>query len=620
MSANITTGSELVSRLRNGDISRRQFARAAAALGMGPALIAAVTSRVSAQDATPEGEDVFATDGTPFDEGTENQERGAGGEVRIIQYQAPTILSPHVSTGYKDYDAARIVIEPLLDYLPDAQLYGVLIDELPTIENGLLAEDGRSVTLRLKEGLLWSDGEPVTAEDIEFTINWVLDPDNSATARGSYEIIESVEVVDELSALVTFSEVNPFWFEPFTSYTNGPLYPKHILEVEGAHDDFVTNPVGTGPYKVESFVPNDEIIYVVNEHFREPNKPYFERVYLKGGGDAPAAARAVLQTGEFDFAWGPQVEPEVLESMLGEDSNGVVVPTPPVNIERMAINHSDPWTEVDGQISEMNTPHPILSDPAVREAMALGINRQLISDEFYGMGATAAKDVIAGDPLLDSPNTEYNYDPEAAAQVLEDAGWVMDGDVRKKDGVELELIFASPIASRRQKTQTVVQSNLQDIGFSIRLETVDSGIFFDASPGNDQSFNKFPWDLMLYIMPQGGTRPLSYMEQWYSGPDRENVAQESNGWSGSNNIRWINDEYDEIWRSARSETDPDALVDKFVQMSDMVIEDNAIVPIVVVGGGSVGAHRLRLKNLISGSFSGAYANIANWNLAEGEEP
>lgn len=161
-----------------------------------------------------------------------------------------------------------------------------------------------------------------------------------------------------------------------------------------------------------------------------------------------------------------------------------------------------------------------------------------------------------------------------------------------------------------------MKSNLEDIGFRIQLDTVDSGIFFDASPGNDQSFNKFPWDLMLYIMPQGGIRPLSYMEQWYSGPNRENVAQESNGWSGSNNIRWINDEYDELWRAARGETDPDALTDLFVQMSDMVMHNHVIVPIVVVGGGSLGSNRLRLKNLITGSFSGAYANIANWNLAE----
>lgn len=613
-----TTFRSIISDLEAGRISRRTFAQMAAAMGIAPALISVVTTRVAAQDATPmdeAGDDVFATDGSPNAEGTENQTRGAGGEVRIIQYQAPTILSPHVATGYKDYDASRIVMEPLLDYLPDARLYGVLLDEVPSLENGMLAEDGLSVTFRLKEGLLWSDGEPVTAEDIKFTVEWVLNPENAATARGSYEIISSVDVQDERTAIINFKEPNPFWFEPFTSYTNGPLYPKHILEKDGAHESFVVNPVGTGPYKVESFTPNDEVIYVMNENYRHPNKPYFDRVYLKGGGDAPAAARSVLQTEEFDFAWGPQVEPDVLQAMLDE-GKGVLVPVSPVNVERMAINHSDPWTEVDGQISEMNTPHPILSDPAVRKAMSIAVDRQLIADEFYGLGATAAKDVINGDPVLNSPNTEYVFDTVAAAQVLEDAGWTLDGNVRSKDGVELSLVFASPTASRRQKTQSMVKQNLESIGFKIQLETIDSGLFFDASAGNPQSFNKFPWDLMLYIMPQGGVRPLSYMEQWYSGPNRENVAQKSNDWSGSNNIRWINDEYDELWRSTRAETNPDTLVEKFIQMNDMVMSDNAIVPLVVVGGGSVASNRLRLKNLISGSFSGSYANIANWNEAE----
>lgn len=616
MTTHNTSGMNLVSQLKSGEISRRKFAQAAAALGMGPALITAVSSRVTAQEATPVDADIFTTDGTPNDFGTENQTRGAGGEVSIIQYQAPTILSPHVATGYKDYDAAQIVVEPLMTYLPDAQLYGVLLEEVPSLENGLLAEDGLSVTLRLKEGMLWSDGEPVTAEDIKFTIEWVLNPDNTATARGSYESISSVEVQDDLTALVQFHDPNPFWFEPFTGYTNGPLYPKHVLEVEGAHDDFVTNPIGTGAYKVESFTPNEEVIYVMNENYRESNKPFFDRVYLKGGGDAAAAARAVLQTADFDFAWGPQVEPEILNTMLGEGSEGLIVPTPPLNVERMAINHSDPWTEVDGQTSEMNTPHPVFSDPAVRQAMGMAIDRQLIADEFYGMGASGAVNVINGDPAVDSPNTTYVFDAAAAEQVLDDAGWVLDGDVRAKDGVALDFVFASPIAGRRQKTQAVVKANLEAIGFRIQLESVDSGIFFDASAGNEQSFNKFPWDLMLYIMPQGSTRPLSYMEQWYSGEERENVAQESNGWSGSNNCRWINDEYDALWRSARVETNPDALIEAFIQMNDLVVSNNVLIPLVVVGGGSAASHRLRLENLVSGAFSGSYVNIANWNLAE----
>src|SRR5690606_23277071 len=121
-----------------------------------------------------------------------------------------------------------------------------------------------------------------------------------------------------------------------------------------------TNPIGTGPYVVESFVPNDEAIYVVNENYREPNKPFFDRVYLKGGGDAAAAARAVLQTGEFHYAWNIVLEPDVLAQMETEDGPGEILAVPgvSVSVERVNLNFSDPWTEVDGQRSEMNTPHP----------------------------------------------------------------------------------------------------------------------------------------------------------------------------------------------------------------------------------------------------------------------
>ncbi len=606
--------------LRAGRVDRRTFVQRATALGVGVSVAGLMARHGAAQDASssPATDDLFVSNGQRAGVGTENQERGAGGDLRIIQWQAPTLLSPHVSTGYKDYDAAQIVLEPLMHYLPDAVLYANLIQEVPSLENGLLSEDGTGVTLVLQEGLLWNDGEPVTAEDIKFTVEWVQDPENASTNKTTYDIIESVEVVDELTAQVTFRKPNPFWFEPFVTYVTGALYPKHVLEVEGAHDQFVVNPVGTGPYKVESFTPNDQIIFVPNEHYREPNKPYFSRVQLKGGGDGAAAARAIMQTGEYDFAWGPQIEPDVYESMVGPDALGDIVPLQPVSFERLFINFSDPHTEVDGQISEMNTPNPVLSDPAVREAIALAVDRQLITDQFYGLGSLPGQNVVNGDPSVFSQNTSWTYDPEAAAQVLEDAGWTLNSDnIREKDGVELKLVFCSPVNSRRQKTQATIKANLEAVGFGITLEQVDSAIFFDASPGNEQSFNKAPWDLMLYISPQSSTRPISYMEQWYAGPNGENIAQKSNGWGGSNNSRWRSDEYDAALEAAQTEMDPDALIDLFIEMNDLVINENVLVPLAVSAGGHMAAHTLRLENLLGSPFSGAYWNIANWNLADG---
>src|SRR5699024_10848661 len=145
-------------------------------------------------------------------------------------------------------------------------------------------------------------------------------------------------------------------------------------------------------------------------------------------------------------------------------------------------NFSDPNTEVDGQRSEMNTPHPFLTDDAVRRAIVLGVNRQQMVENFYGFGQELATNVVYGDEAVISTSTEYEYDPEKAAEVLDEAGWVMGDDgVREKDGVTLDVLFATSVNSVRQKIQSVVQANLQDLGFRVRLEQIDSGIYFDAS-------------------------------------------------------------------------------------------------------------------------------------------
>src|SRR5699024_5319808 len=242
--------------------------------------------------------------GTRPDAGTEGQERGGGGELRIIQWQAPTSLSPHAVGGTKDWLASMLVVEPLMHYGQESELIPNLVSEIPSFENGGLADDLTSVTLHLLPDVTWSDGEPLTAEDVAFTIEWVQNPDNAATSSGVYEVITGSKVIDDLTITVTFDGSNPFWAEPFAGTQTGWVYPKHVLESGAdASNAFITNPVGTGPYVVKSFAPSDSVEYEVNENYREPNKPFFSTVLLKGGGDAAAAARSVLQTAEYDYAW-----------------------------------------------------------------------------------------------------------------------------------------------------------------------------------------------------------------------------------------------------------------------------------------------------------------------------
>jgi peptide/nickel transport system substrate-binding protein len=610
----------LYESLQAGDIDRRSFVQRASMLGIGAAGVAFLantgTRSAFAQPTTPDASSEGAA-GRPA-AGTENQERGQGGELKIIQWQATTLLSPHVATGTKDYLGSLLVLEPLMHYLPDASIVSNLLTEVPSVENGLLAEDLSEVTLTLLPDVVWSDGTPLTAEDIRFTVEWVQNPENTSTNQTAYEAIESVEVVDELTAKVIFTGPNPFWFDPFTGTTTGFVYPKHILEAgPEAHDAFLSAPIGTGPFVVESFTPNDQAVFVANENYREPNKPFFNRVTLKGGGDAASAARAVIQTGEYHFAWKLQIEPDVLAQMTSDESaKGQLVEYPGVTVERVNLNFSDPHTEVDGQRSEVNTPHPILTDDAVRQAMALAVDRQLIADSFYGNGQPPATNIVNGDEATDSPNTSWEYNPEKAKQILDEAGWVMEGDVRKKDGVELRLVYATSVNAVRQKTQAVVKSNLEAIGFKVQIEQVDAGIYFDGAEGTDQNINHFYWDLNMYQSVPNSPRPLSLMESWYAGPNNANIAQKANGWNGQNQGRWVNADYDAAFEASKVETDPDALADLFIEMNDLVINNVAIIPLVVAGEARGASKQLRTENLALAAFSYDYWNIANWNFVD----
>lgn len=613
---------DLFHRLTAGDISRRAFIERATALGLG-AGVAMYAASVAAQspEATAASGGAGMASGTPRPEfGTENQERGEGGELKIIQWQAPSTLLAHTASGDKDILAYSLVVEPLMHYGEDAGLLPNLVTEVPSFENGLLAEDLSSVTFHLLPDVTWSDGEPFTSADVRFTWEWVMNPENASLNTDVFGKIDSIETPDELTVVVSFKESNPLWYACFAGNSQGSVLPEHILRDGGeANTGFSLNPVGTGPFVVDTFSVNDQVIYSANPNYREPNKPYFQSVVLKGGGEASAAARAVLQTGEYHFAWYLQVEPDLLRQ-LEQGGQGRLIVYPGAYAERILLNFSDPLTEVDGQRSQKDTPHPFLSDPAVRQAMRLGIERDKIANELFlgGEDETAAKDVISGIASLESPNTSWEYDPERAAQLLDDAGWELDGNVRKKDGVELSARFMTTTNQIRQKIQAVVKQNLEDLGFKISIENIDGAIYFDSSAGNDQNTLHFYYDMIMHQTGAGAPTPISFMESWYAGPDGENISQKENSWSGVNIQRYQNPEYDEIFEAIRTETDPVVLTDLFIQLNDILIEDGAVIPLVQVAEKSAAATWLNEQNFGFGPFGYNYWNIANWNRAGDE--
>jgi peptide/nickel transport system substrate-binding protein len=612
--------------LQTGQLSRREFTMRALALGVGMPIISLI---LRAETASATGANATGAHGLGFGvaaqgvagppaEGMDGRTRGEGGELKLIQWQAASMLSPHVSTGEKDYLAAQLIVEPLMHYLPDGSLIPNLVTEVPSVENGMLAEDLTSVTYTLLDGVLWSDGEPLTAEDVVYTWEWIVDPANASVSSGVYGVIDSMEIIDDLTVQVFFAEPNATWFVPHSGSEFGYVYPKHVLDVEdgqAANDAFLLSPIGTGPYKITSFSPNDQASYEINENYRDPNKPYFATVNLKGGGDAASAARAVLQTGDYDFAWNLQVEPEVLRE-LEQGGKGIVQVARGNSVERLMLQFADWKTETDGELAKLGTTNPLIGDKAVRQALNLAVQRDVISNQLYAGEELEppTANILTGMPSMESPNTSWEFNVEEAKRILDEAGWVMEGDVRAKDGVELSITYVTSINSVRQKEQAIIKQALDEIGFRTELKQVDAAVYFDSSAGNDQNINHFYNDIEMYTDNPTSPNPVEYMLNWYAGPDGANVAQAENDWSQTNYSRYSNPAYDELFDQARLETDLELLAELFIQLNDILIEDVAVIPIVNRSSSTHGiSTTLQENNVAASPYEYNYWNIANWN-------
>ena len=506
--------------------------------------------------------------------------RGAGDTLRLIWWQAPTILNPHLATGGKDTDASRIVYEPLASYNAAGELVPFLAAEIPSLENGGVAADGKSVTWKLRVDVKWADGEPFTAADVKFTYDYIADPATGATSGSAYSGIERVEVIDPTTVKVSFKEVTPVWARPFVG-ANGPIIPQHIFKdfigAKSSEAPANLQPVGTGAYQVVEFKPGDIIVLEPNPNFREADKPYFSRVELKGGGDATSAARAVLQTGDADYAWNLQVEAQVLDQ-LAKEGQGYLLLNPGGNSERIELNRADPNQEIDGERASVQSPHPFFTDLKVRQAFSLAVDRQTIVDQLYGPAGQVTSNAVVAPPTVVSPNTSFEFNLEKAAALLDEAGWTdSDGDgVREKDGVKLQILFQSSVNPVRQKTQEIIKQSLESIGFGVELKSVDSTVFFNNDPANPDTFKHFYADAQLYTTGSSSPDPGDYLEDFTCAE----IVTKANEWSKGNLTRWCDPAYDALVLQAKTELDPAKRQAIYIQLNDLLINDVVIIPVV----------------------------------------
>jgi len=583
----------LIQDVRHGRLSRRAFTRAMIAVGL--------TAPIASQMLAYSGVAVAAEQ--PVYKPTR---RGGGGALKLLWWQAPTLLNPHLAAGFKDYEASRIFYEPLAGFDAEGNLKPVLAAEVPTLNNGGLGEDGKSVTWKLKQGVRWHDGKPFTADDCVFTWEYAKDPATATTTIAAYKDVNVIKV-DDHAVRVEFAQPTPFWARAFVGPL-GMVLPKHLFEpykgVKSREAPANLASVGTGPYLFVGFKPGDLVQGKLNPNYHMENRPFFDTIEMKGGGDAVSAARAVLQTGEYDFASNAQVEDEILKR-LETSGKGRVVITPGGSVELIYLNNTDPWKEVDGERSSIKTRHPSLTDPAVRQALNVLVDRASVHQFIYGRTGDDTANVLNAPEKFVSKNAHYEFNIEKAIKLLDAAGWKPGPDsIQEKDGVRLKVVFQTTINTPRQKTQAIVKQACQKAGIEVEIKAIPASVFFSSDEANPDTSRHFYADLQMIAWPFQ-VDPGFSMTQFLS----SNAASKENKWQGRNITRWQSPEYDKLHAQSEIEIDPVKRAAMLIELNDMLIRNVVVIPVVTRPDVSAAANNLHAP--LSGWDLGTFA-IEDW--------
>ena len=543
---------------------------------------------------------------------TAKAERGRDGHVGILYWQAPSILNPYLSGGTKDLEAASLILEPLARHDENGTLVPWLAESVPTVTNGGVSDDLTTITWTLRDDLVWSDGSPVTSADVVFTANYCLDPAGGCSGLTQFDDVVDVAAVDERTVRITFGVAKPYPYGPFVGANSPILQMAQFAECTGARAPECTdanfNPIGTGPFRVVEFRSNDVISLEANPHYRDPSKPAFATVTLKGGGDAASAGRAVLETGEFDYAWNLQLAPDVLEGM--QDAGlGVVVSGFGTLVERLIVNLTDPSPGLGDERSTRTHPHPVLSDQAVRKALSMAIDRATLVEIGYGpAGRMTCNIVPAPEPYTSTTNDDCLVpDIDGANRLLDEAGWLPGADgIRQKDGMRLSIVYQTSTNAVRQDFQALIKHWWSRIGVETELRNIDASVFFGGDPGNPDTYLKFLADIQMYANRFEGTDPEPYLASWRCG----NEPRPDTQWQGQNIPRYCNSAYDNLVDEMAQTGEPEERARLARMMNDMLMQDYVLIPLV--HRGRVSAHAASLGGVLLNTWDSELWNIADW--------
>ncbi|MBA3908790.1 MAG: peptide ABC transporter [Rhodobacter sp.] len=541
-------------------------------------------------------------------------ERGADGNVNVLYWQAPSILNPYLSSGTKDVETASLILEGLAGFDDKGVVFARLAESVPTVENGGITADLTQITWKLKPGLLWSDGTPVTSADAKFTYEYCTHPEGGCAQAARYEGIAAVETPDDLTIVINFAAPKPNPYTAFVGGTSPILQAAQFANCLGAAASTCTDqnfmPIGTGPFVVTEFKVNDTVSLAANPNYRDPAKPAFATMTIKGGGDAGAAARAVMETGEFDYAWNTQINPEQQAQMTAA-GKGVLLNGFGTLVERIEMNMTNPSPDLpEGERSTTKNPHPFLSDINVRKALSMAIDRQILVDIGYGSAGRPTCNLVPAPEMFASDNTGcLTQDMEGAKALLESSGWVdADGDgVREKDGMKLKILYQTSTNPVRQDFQAVIKDWWTELGVEVELKNIDASVFFGGDAGNPDTFQKFYADVEMYANNFDGTDPEPYLAQYKC----DKIPGPDNQWQGENINRFCDPAYDALVDELSKTADLAKRGEIAKKLNDMLTKDSFVV-VALVDRGRLSAASNTLGGVVLNTWDTELWNAENW--------
>jgi peptide/nickel transport system substrate-binding protein len=339
--------------------------------------------------------------------------------------------------------------EGLLDYDADLELVPRLATDLPDI-----SDDGLTVTVELRDDVTFHDGEPFTADDVVYTFTTVADPEFGSPvldAWGFRDLFASIEALDDHTVEFTLTRPDPALLDKL--YLG--IAPAHLLEGTDAFESPLnTEPIGTGPYRWVETRADEWMVFEAYEGYWG-GEPRIERVVYRFLADENARA-AALRDGSVDAA---VVPPALAQTFEDEDGFDVL------QMETASVEYLT-----------LPTTSPIVSDPDVRRAFVLGLDREAMA-ETVGLGRARVTDgPLPPTHWAFADDVSIPHDPEEAARLLDEAGWIDDGSgVRTRDGEPLAFtIMVLPNQQAQEQLAMQIRSDLAELGWDITVEAVES--------------------------------------------------------------------------------------------------------------------------------------------------